>query len=304
MKISQLTRRDIIDAMIADKANWNGRLEEPEFLARIFALQDMPSLDRRFRDAAGDIWQHRVNNFDWEDNWVFYDSRFNLLTGDDEVFLRFLAEVLHPVVRPDPTETEHLLQLFNQYLSNDGFQLVECTRLSGKPVYVGRYVGVHQIPGIKAVQESLIGTDPSYVAQQITRIETAVINDPSLAIGTAKELIETCCKTILTERKVEFSKNADIPELVKLTAKELELTPDDIPQKAKAAETIKRLLSNLATITQGVAELRNHYGTGHGKAAGTKGLQPRHAKLAAGAASTLAVFLAETHNERSKSGDA
>ena len=69
-------------------------------------------------------------------------------------------------------------------------------------------------------------------------------------------------------------------------------------EKAKAAETIKRLLSNLATITQGVAELRNHYGTGHGKVASAKGLQPRHAKLAAGAASTLAVFLAETHNDR------
>lgn len=36
--------------------------------------------------------------------------------------------------------------------------------------------------------------------------------------------------------------------------------------------------------SQGVAELRNHYGTGHGKAAGTKGLQPRHAKLAVGGA--------------------
>ena len=53
-----------------------------------------------------------------------------------------------------------------------------------------------------------------------------------------------------------------------------------------------------ATITQGVAELRNHYGTGHGKVAGAKGLQSRHAKLAVGAASTLAVFLAETHNDR------
>ena len=113
-----------------------------------------------------------------------------------------------------------------------------------------------------------------------------------------KELVETCCKTILEARNVAFSKSADLPELVKLTTKELELTPDDIPDKAKAAATVKRLLSNLATITQGIAELRNQYGTGHGKTAGAKGLGPRHAKLAVGAASTLAVFLAETHNER------
>lgn len=273
-------------------------MEEPAFLARIFDLDSLPSHDPRFTSVAADIWQHRENNFDWENDWVFYDNRFNLLDADDEVFLRFLAEMLHPVVRPDPTESERLAQMLNQFLMKDGFQLVEKTRLSGKPVFVGTYVGVHAAPGIKAVREALSGTDPSYVTQQITRMEVAVINDPSLAIGTAKELVETCCKTILAERNIAFSKSADIPELIKLTAKELELTPANIPDKAKAADTIKRLLSNLATITQGVVELRNHYGTGHGKVAGAKGLQSRHAKLAVGAASTLVVFLAETHNDR------
>lgn len=286
--------------MIAEKINWSGRLEEPEFLARLFDLQSLPSHDHRYPNAAGDIGQHRVNNYDWDDDWVFYDERFNLLNGDDEILLRFLCETIHPVVRPDVTEAERYCQLYNQFLQNDGFQLVERTRLSGKPVFVGRYVGTVSTPGLAAARDTFAGTDLGYVAQQITRMDAAVINDPSLAIGTAKELVETCCKTILTERGITFSKNADLPELVKLTSKELELTPSDIPDQSKAAETIKRLLSNLATITQGVAELRNHYGTGHGKAAGAKGLQSRHAKLAVGAASTLAVFLAETHNERSK----
>jgi hypothetical protein len=45
--------------------------------------------------------------------------------------------------------------------------------------------------------------------------------------------------------------------------------------------------------------MRNHYGTGHGKHAGTKGLQARHARLAVGAASALAAFLAETYHDRS-----
>lgn len=64
------------------------------------------------------------------------------------------------------------------------------------------------------------------------------------------------------------------------------------------SDIIKRLLNALARITQGVAELRNQYGTGRRKAAGSKGLGPRHAKLAVGAASTLAIFLAETHNQK------
>jgi hypothetical protein len=118
-------------------------------------------------------------------------------------------------VRFDSTEAERICQLFNQYLRNDGFQLVERTRMSGKPVFVGRYFGVNSTPGLSSARETLAGTDLSYVSQQITRIEAAIVNDPSLAIGTAKELVETCCKTILSEREVAFSKNADIPELVK-----------------------------------------------------------------------------------------
>ena len=273
-------------------------MEEAEFLSRLFNLGSLPSTDRRFKDAAGDIWQHRVNNYDWEANWVFYDPRFSLMNGDDDSFLAFLCETIHPIVRPDPAEAERICQLYNQYLRNDGFQILEKTRLSGKPVFVGRYVGVGITPAISTAKETLGGTDPGYVAQQITRMEAAVANDPALAIGTAKELVETCCKTILQARRIQFGKSADLPELVKLTIKGLELTPDDIPDKAKAADTMKRLLSNLATITKGVSELRNHYGTGHGKTAGSKGLGPRHAKLAVGAASTLAVFLAETHNEK------
>ncbi len=273
-------------------------MEDPEFLSRLFSLSSLPSSDGRFKDAAGDIWQHRINNFDWDEDWVFYDGRFNLMNGDDETFLALLCETIHPVVRPDPTEAERLCQLYNQYLRNDGFQIIEKTRLSGKPVFIGRHVGVGITPGLQAAKVTLGGTDPGYIAQQITRMEAAVLNDPALAIGTAKELVETCCKTILEGRSINFTKSAELPELIKLTVKALELTPDNIPARAKAAETIKRLLSNLSTITQGIAELRNQYGTGHGKVAGSKGLGTRHAKLAVGAASTLAVFLAETHNER------
>ncbi|MGE0651252.1 MAG: abortive infection family protein [Alphaproteobacteria bacterium] len=298
MQISLLTRRDIVDAIQAQHVNWAGRLEEPEFLSRLFDLASLPSEDSRFPDAAGDIWQHRINNFDWDDDWVFYDRRFNLLNGDDEVFLRFLCETIHPVVRPDVTEAERLCQFYNEFLKKDGFQIVEKTRLSGKPVFVGRHVGVVSAPGISISRDTFSGADEGYVAQQITRMEMAVQNDAGLAIGTAKELVETCCRTILVERGIEIPPSATLPQLVRLTAKELELTPSDIPDQSKAAETIRRLLSNLATITQGIAELRNQYGTGHGREATAKGLTPRHAKLAVGAASTLAVFLVETHRAR------
>lgn len=286
--------------MHMEGAHWAGALEDPQFLERIFDLASIPSTDSRFQNAAGDIWQHRVSNpSDWDDDWVFSDERFNLLRGDDESFLRFLCETIHPVVRRDVTQSERLLQAYNDCLRTVGFELVEKMRLAGKPVYVGRRVAAGR-PGVATARAALARADAGHVARQITRMETAVENDPALAIGTAKELVETCCRTILTDRKVPLRRSASMLDLVKETVKELQLTPDDIPDKAKASQTIKRLLSNLASITQGIAELRNAYGTGHGQLASAKGLEPRHAKLAVGAASTLAVFLEETHRTRAK----
>jgi hypothetical protein len=128
-------------------------------------------------------------------------------------------------------------------------------------------------------------------------LESSIETDPSLAIGTAKELIETCCKTILAERGKPVDGTPDVSTLTKQTMKELRLIPEGIPDSARGSDVIKRLLSNLGTIGNGLAELRGLYGTGHGKHGTATGLSARHARLAVGAASTLTVFLFATHTE-------
>lgn len=152
-------------------------------------------------------------------------------------------------------------------------------------------------PSLDDLKRKAKSLDANHLAEQIRRMEDSVETDPSLAIGTAKELIETCCKTILSERGQEISGTPDIPTLTKATLKELNLVPEGVPNAARGADVIKRLLSNLSTIGHGLAELRGLYGTGHGQHGSTSGLTTRHAKLAVGAASTLAVFLFETHEQ-------
>lgn len=46
-----------------------------------------------------------------------------------------------------------------------------------------------------------------------------------------------------------------------------------------------------SVVAGGIAELRNPYGTGHGKPDSYKGLTVRHAKLAVGSATTLVEYL-------------
>lgn len=152
-------------------------------------------------------------------------------------------------------------------------------------------------PSLDDLKQKAASLDANHLAEQIRRMEDAVETDPSLAIGTAKELIETCCKTILRERGREIPGTPDIPTLTKATLKELNLVPEGVPNAARGADVIKRLLSNLSTVGHGLAELRGLYGTGHGRHGSTSGLTTRHAKLAVGAASTLAIFLFETHEQ-------
>lgn len=152
-------------------------------------------------------------------------------------------------------------------------------------------------PSLNPLKEHAKVLNANHLAEQIRRLEASVEKDPALAIGTAKELIETCCKTILAERGRPISGTPDIPTLTKETLKELKLVPEGVSSAARGADVIKRLLSNLGTIGNGLAELRGLYGTGHGKHGSAMGLSSRHAKLAVGAASTLVVFLFETHKE-------
>lgn len=153
-------------------------------------------------------------------------------------------------------------------------------------------------PSLGSLKEEARIRSANHLAQQIRRLEDSIDADPSLAIGTAKELIETCCKTILAERGKPVAGTPNVPTLTKQTLKELKLVPEGIPDAARGADVIRRLLSNLGTIGNGLAELRGPFGTGHGKDATADGLTARHARLAVGAASTLATFLFETHKEQ------
>ncbi|MEO6941538.1 MAG: hypothetical protein ABI124_00825, partial [Terrimesophilobacter sp.] len=122
-RITEITRRKILDS-ISLGVWWAGRLEEPDFLRRIYDLDKLPSYDSRYSSALGDIRQHRVNNpSDWPDDWIFSDDRFGLANGSDEILLRFLAEMLHPVVPPNEADVQSMLRGFNEALSRDGYEL-------------------------------------------------------------------------------------------------------------------------------------------------------------------------------------
>ncbi len=298
--VSRITRQNIFDGLRIENVVWSGRLTEIEFLRRIYELGSMPSDDGRFKDAESDIWQHRVNNpTDWPDDWIYDDYRFKLLEGPTDNFLRFLCEMVHPVVRSDNNEALKLVQHFNDQLRGEGWNLVEEEKIAGRSRFVAQRLKVGGSRSVSRARTAADALDAVWMQKEIERLENAVEQDPALAIGTAKDLVETCCKSILSKRGIEVSRKADLPELTKLLAKELKLVPDGISDQAKGAETIRLILRNLSALTQYLAELRGLYGSGHGRDGKHRGLEARHARLAVGAAVAFIDFVTATHNQRS-----
>lgn len=297
--ITDLTRRNIFDFIALEKVLWAGRLEEDQFVVRVWPdAADLPSYDRRFSGALADIHHHRVfNPDDWPDDWIFGDSRFNLTGGSDDQFLAFLAEVVHPVVRPNADEADDLVTKFNRQLRPDGYQLIVGSRISSRPIYAGaRVTGSHSPTTALSLSTRTLLKDHTALMDHLDAIERDITSDPAGAIASAKELVETMYKLILDKRGVEYG-NDDLPKLYKKVAAELSLNKESVPDSVKGSEAAHKVLGALNTAVFGLAELRNQIGRGHGRTTASPALE-RHARLAFNTAVTLTEFLYDTIQDR------
>ncbi len=165
-RITEVTRRRLLEGLEqlcssrrADRREfltpectfWSGALPETDFLARLYPLSELPSRDHRYTTAFQDIVQHRVANYDWDDDWVFHDPRFGL-ADNDQALLAFLAEMLHPAVRTDLTEVERLRNFLNGVLVHDGYELVQVDAISGAPIFDYHRIG----SGVRGPMKNLV----------------------------------------------------------------------------------------------------------------------------------------------------
>ena len=139
MPITERTRRNIIQLFKSESIKWAGTMNEVDFLSRLYDLDALPSTDPRYNTAKWDIQTHTISfPGDWSDAWIFGDPRFDLHNCSDGEFLRFMAETIDPVVRPDRDQSTKMLEEFNRHLGEDGYQIVEMKTKFGNLRYVGK----------------------------------------------------------------------------------------------------------------------------------------------------------------------
>lgn len=179
MKITNITRSFLIDRILLANRPFHGRMELLAFLKRVWDLSSMPSTDSRFQDAAGDIWQHMVNNYDWSFDYLLR-NRLDLPQSDDKTFLRFVETCVHPLVANDDSEITILVADFNQLLEKDGYRLVVAEVVSGRPIYRAAEIGSGSPdaskPEVYEIVLSFAGEDRSYVEQVARGLRTSGVS--------------------------------------------------------------------------------------------------------------------------------
>jgi len=157
-----------------------------------------------------------------------------------------------------------------------------------EPSIYDEYCGgdVPAVGSLTNAQESAKGFD---VEAHIRRIRDSLADDPAQAIGSTKELLETVFKTVLGMHGARIG-NEEMPKLLKRTQAALGLDPADVDIAIPGAESLRKLLGSMAQIVVAVTELRNLYGTGHGKS-NAPGLDAGTSKLVVAAGTSLAAYL-------------
>ena len=138
----------------------------------------------------------------------------------------------------------------------------------------------------------------AHIEEQVTALERAVVENPGLAFDLAKTLVESACRTILTERQQPYASDDDLPKLFKTVTTFLPLLPPSASSSSGGHKSLKQTLNGLHTALQGVCELRNDFGfASHGSDGSRPRMESVQAILAAQAADTIVGFLHATHQQ-------
>lgn len=129
------------------------------------------------------------------------------------------------------------------------------------------------------------------LSEYSARIKNALPTDPSLAIGTSKELLEATFRSIMDKKGKPLDRNADFPTQLGACFKELGLTPSTPPQ-SEAEKKVRQVTDSAKKMMVAINELRNLAGTGHGHSqSGKPVISVDDAQLVASASMALATWM-------------
>lgn len=138
----------------------------------------------------------------------------------------------------------------------------------------------------------------THIEQHVKSIERFVSENPALVFDLAKTLIESVCRTILTERGISFEQGDNTPSLFRIVTNNLSFLPPEASGETDVRRRLEQTLNGLSTTVQGICELRNACGfASHGSGGPRPTMESVQAILAAQAADAVVGFLYAVHRQ-------
>lgn len=145
----------------------------------------------------------------------------------------------------------------------------------------------------RSLEAALRERDLAALDIEFQRALDNVETDPPAAITSACAIVEAMCKVYIEDEALTLPAEQSIKPLWKVVQRHLGLDPAQL-----ADDDLKRILTGLASIVDGLGAFRTHVGSAHGRGRTIYRPAPRHARLAAHSAHSLVVFVLETWDAR------
>jgi hypothetical protein len=146
------------------------------------------------------------------------------------------------------------------------------------------------------LQEILKERDLAGVDDEFRRSLAHVESDPPAAITAACAILEALFKIYIEDHEgLAMPSDQSVKPLWKTASKHLGLDPAAVHD-----DDIRKILSGMNSVVDGIGSLRTHAGTAHGRGSRPYRIQARHARLSIHASHTLVGFFLETWDERKR----
>lgn len=214
--------------------------------------------------------------------------------SDDPI--RILGKLIESYMEiPSPDEKE--IDFFGEKISNPKFDF-KCKLSSMLDKYnliyiTGGIISDGSAAPSRSLFELIKGRDIPSIDAEFIRAIANVNSEPREAVSAACNILESIFKVYIDDEGLVKPQKQDLQNVWKVVKEDLGFDP-----KLVQDDDLKKTLSGILSIVDGIGAFRTHASSAHGEGRKTYKLKPRHARLAIHSAHTIALFVLETWDEK------
>jgi hypothetical protein len=189
----------------------------------------------------------------------------------------------------DPKDLSYDLAIKRNTRIQDALERFNLQYASG-----GKIISALAAPS-RTLAEMIRGRDLASINLEFERAYDNIEHNPREAVSAACNILESICKIYIGDESLEMPSKQDLQPVWSVVRKDLGFDPSEV-----ADRDLQEILSGLLAVVSGVGALRTHASSAHGSGRKAYKIEPRHARLAAHAAHTIALFILESWDKKRK----